>query len=137
MFDVGMVGYPESLTDPPHAGQILVIIFLLVGKYGVLGDDLDALGMHKNFESDRIHVKAVVVSDYSYEASHYTARRTLSEWLKQHRMPGMYGIDTRAITKVLRNHGSMLGKLVVDGDTVGVEMQLDDPNTQNIVELVS
>jgi len=137
VFNTGMVGYPESLTDPSYAGQILVITFPLVGNYGVPGDDLDALGMHKNFESDRIHVKAVVVSDYSYESSHYTARRTLSEWLKQHHVPGLYGVDTRAITKVLRNHGSMLGKVVIDGDRTGVELQLDDPNKRNLVDEVS
>merc|ERR1719261_932570 len=127
-FSTGMVGYPESLTDPSYAGQILVITFPLVGNYGVPAEEeLDSLGLLKHFESDKIHVKAVVVSDYSFAASHYTAKQTLSQWLHRHHVPGIYGVDTRAITKLLREHGAVLGKLAVEGDVKAKDMEYDDP----------
>jgi len=136
-FNTGMVGYPESLTDPSYAGQILVITFPLVGNYGVPGDEEDNLGLSKNFESEKIHVKAVVIADYSYTSSHYTATRTLDAWLKEQRIPGIYGVDTRAITKLIRNHGAMLGKVVVDGSRQADDMDFHDPNTTSLSASVS
>jgi carbamoyl-phosphate synthase small subunit len=138
VFNTGMVGYPESLTDPSYAGQILVITFPLVGNYGVPTEaELDTLGLLKNFESSKIHVKAVVVSDYSFTASHYTAKLTLSRWLAQHGIPGIYGVDTRAITKLVREHGAMLGKVVVEGDVSAEEMEFWNPNLVNLAQMVS
>merc|ERR1719333_198024 len=84
VFNTGMVGYPESLTDPSYAGQILVITFPLIGNYGVPADERDPLNLMKFFESDLIQCRAVVIADYSFTASHYTSTRTLGEWLKQH-----------------------------------------------------
>jgi carbamoyl-phosphate synthase small subunit len=132
-----MVGYPESLTDPSYAGQILVITFPLVGNYGVPGDEEDNLGLSKHFESEKIHVKAVVIADYSYTSSHYTATRTLDAWLKEQRIPGIYGVDTRAITKLIRDHGAMLGKVVVEGSRQAEDMEFHDPNTTNLTASVS
>lgn len=105
VFNTGMVGYPESLTDPSYAGQILVITFPLIGNYGVPSEERDVLGLLTHFESEKIHVKGVVISDYSFTSSHYTAQMTLAQWLKRQKIPGIYGVDTRALTKLIRSHG--------------------------------
>merc|ERR1719238_1681673 len=119
VFNTGMVGYPESLTDPSYAGQILVITFPLVGNYGVPSDERDELGLLKYFESDKIHLRAVVIQDYSFVSSHHTAKRTLSEWLKEQRIPGIYDVDTRAVTKLIRQSGAVLGRVVIGSDGSG------------------
>jgi carbamoyl-phosphate synthase small subunit len=138
VFNTGMVGYPESLTDPSYAGQILVLTFPLVGNYGVPSEEeIDTLGLLKNFESSKIHIKALVVSDYSFTASHYTAKQTLSQWLCKHGIPGIYGVDTRAITKLVREHGAMLGKVIIDGDVSADKMEFWDPNLENLAASVS
>eukprot|EP00434_Breviolum_minutum_P031230 symbB.v1.2.027619.t1/scaffold2810.1/size69760/1 len=132
VFNTGMVAYPESLTDPSYAGQILVITYPLVGNYGIPSDEKDDLGLPKWFESHKIHVKALVILDYSYEPSHYSCVRTLGDWLSSQGIPGIYGVDTRAITKIIRQTGSMLGKLVVQGSTPSAELGIDDPNLKNL-----
>lgn len=137
VFNTGMVGYPESLTDPSYAGQILVITFPLVGNYGVPSDERDCLGLLKHFESDKIHLRGVVVSDYSFESSHYTATRSLGQWLKEHKIPGIYCIDTRAVTKQIRKHGAVLGKMQVAGGLPTESFEFDDPNIVNLAALVS
>jgi len=137
VFFTGMVGYPESLTDPSYAGQILVMTYPLVGNYGVPGDELDELGLPKWFESNKIHLRAVVISDYSYEPSHYTCMRTLGQWLQSQGIPGIYGVDTRAITKLIRQSGSLLGKMLVQGSTTSEQLPMDDPNKRNLSEEVS
>jgi len=137
VFNTGMVGYPESLTDPSYAGQILVITFPLVGNYGVPGDDIDEMGLSKFFESSKIHVQAVVIADYSFEASHYQAKKTLGQWLRDHGVPAIYGVDTRMITKQIRERGSMLGKVVVAGSKKAEEMAFVDPNAENLSAKVS
>mmetsp|Transcript_74306 Transcript_74306/g.131400 ORF Transcript_74306/g.131400 Transcript_74306/m.131400 type:complete len:1575 (+) Transcript_74306:67-4791(+) len=137
VFFTGMVGYPESLTDPSYAGQILVITYPLVGNYGVPSDETDELGLPKWFESHKIHLKAVVISDYSYEPSHYTSIRTLGEWLNSQGVPGIYGVDTRAVTKLIRQSGSLLGKIIVQGSLSSAELPMDDPNQRNLSDEVS
>lgn len=82
VFNTGMVGYPESLTDPSYRGQILVFTFPMMGNYGVPGDELDEYGLPKYFESNQIHVAGVIVADYSFDYSHWAAKKSLSEWLK-------------------------------------------------------
>ena len=82
MFNTGMVGYPESLTDPSYRGQILVFTFPMMGNYGIPGDEFDEWGLPKYFESNEIHVAGVIVADYSWEYSHWAARKSLSDWLK-------------------------------------------------------
>eukprot|EP00931_Biecheleriopsis_adriatica_P111996 TRINITY_DN864_c0_g1_i1.p1 TRINITY_DN864_c0_g1~~TRINITY_DN864_c0_g1_i1.p1 ORF type:complete len:1585 (-),score=359.91 TRINITY_DN864_c0_g1_i1:13-4767(-) len=137
VFFTGMVGYPESLTDPSYAGQILVITYPLVGNYGVPSDEPDNLGLPKWFESSKIHLKGVVISDYSYDPSHYTSIRTLGEWLVAQGVPGIYGVDTRAVTKKIRNSGSILGKIIVEGSTPSAGLEIDDPNKRNLAAEVS
>mmetsp|Transcript_5187 Transcript_5187/g.12017 ORF Transcript_5187/g.12017 Transcript_5187/m.12017 type:complete len:1582 (-) Transcript_5187:297-5042(-) len=137
VFNTGMVGYPESLTDPSYAGQILVITFPLIGNYGVPAEDRDELGLLQYFESDRIHVKAVVIADYSFVASHYQSQRTLADWLQKSGVPGIYGVDTRAVTKLIRQHGAILGKVIVAGSKNAQELDFYDPNLINLSEVVS
>ena len=137
VFNTGMVGYPESLTDPSYAGQILVITFPLIGNYGVPSDERDSLNLLKHFESEHIHVRAVVVADYSFVASHYMATKTLGEWLKEHKIPAIYGVDTRAVTKMIRTRGSVPGKIIVDGSVTGDAMPFEDPNLTNLSAQVS
>ncbi|KAF4659154.1 hypothetical protein FOZ61_004978 [Perkinsus olseni] len=143
VFNTGMVGYPESLTDPSYTGQLLCITFPLVGNYGVPSDELDHLGLPRHFEGKRVHVKALVISDYSFASSHYTAKRTLSEWLRREKVPGIFGVDTRAVTKHVRSCGAMLAKLVIADDGPAGEVdawqdvEWDDPNVRVLQKEVS
>lgn len=134
VFNTAMMGYPESLTDPSYNGQILVMTFPLVGNYGVPSTSEEANGLSTFYESDHIHVRALVVSDYSEEFSHFRAKRSLGDWLKSEHVVGISGIDTRALTKRLREKGAMLGKIVMDG---APDIPFDDPNIVNQVALVS
>ena len=129
-----MMGYPESLTDPSYSGQILVMTFPLVGNYGVPSASEEANGLSSYYESDNIHVRALVVSDYSEEYSHWNANRSLAQWLKEEEIVGIEGIDTRELTKILREHGSMPGKITFDGEE---DIEFEDPNLVNQVALVS
>ncbi|KAF2838726.1 carbamoyl-phosphate synth [Patellaria atrata CBS 101060] len=117
VFQTGMVGYPESITDPSYRGQILVVTFPLVGNYGVPSrEDRDALlgDLPAHFESAQIHIAGLVVASYSGEQySHYLAASSLGSWLKEQGIPAMYGVDTRALTKRIREEGSMLGRLLM------------------------
>lgn len=116
VFNTAMVGYPESLTDPSYAGQIMVLTFPLVGNYGVPSQEIVENGLPCYFESDRIHASAIIVSDYCEEYSHWNATESLGDWLKREQVPGITGIDTRELTKVLRNAGVMMGKIVFDSE---------------------
>jgi len=130
VFNTGMSGYPESLTDPSYYGQILVLTYPLIGNYGIPADDLSLeAGV---FESNRIQVKGLVVSENSGEYSHWQADRSLSQWLKAANIPAVSGIDTRKLTRSLREKGTMLGKIVIDED-----IDYYDPNRENIVKEVS
>jgi carbamoyl-phosphate synthase small subunit len=132
VFNTGMVGYPEALTDPSYRGQILVLTYPLVGNYGVPSPTpLDGLGA--SFESEAIQVAGLVVAEASTEYSHWSATRSLGAWLAEHAVPGLSGVDTRALTKRLRERGVMLGKLVGRGSDV----ELRDPNRENLVSQVS
>ena len=111
VFNTAMTGYPESLTDPSYAGQILVTTYPLIGNYGVPDTGLGDNGLPLLMESDRIHVKGLVVADYSETFSHWNAKESLASWLKREKIPAITGIDTRRLTKVLREHGVMMGKI--------------------------
>ncbi|KAL1971941.1 hypothetical protein VTN31DRAFT_2029 [Thermomyces dupontii] len=117
VFQTGLVGYPESITDPSYRGQILVITFPLVGNYGVPPRDaMDELlkDLPKHFESTQIHIAALVVATYSGEDyEHYLAQSSLGSWLKEQGVPGIYAVDTRSLTKRIREKGSMLGRLLL------------------------
>lgn len=115
VFQTGMVGYPESITDPSYRGQILVVTFPLVGNYGVPSREIrDALldGLPAYFEASQIHIAGLVVASYSGEEySHHLATSSLGTWLKEQGVPAIYGLDTRLLTKKIREKGSMLGRL--------------------------
>jgi carbamoyl-phosphate synthase small subunit len=131
VFNTGMVGYVESLTDPSYSGQILVLTYPLIGNYGVPSADIkDTLPTH--FESDKIQISALVVSDYSHIHEHWDAVKTLSDWLKEYGIPALSGIDTRALTQRLREEGTMLGKIIFEE-----EVGFYDPNKENLVKKVS
>ena len=133
VFNTGMVGYPESLTDPSYCGQILNLTFPLVGNYGVPSDELDDLGLPKNFEGTKVWVKGLIVSDYSFQPSHYSSVQQLGTWLKSEGVPAMFGVDTRALTKHIRESGSILGKIIIDD----CDVDWYDPNLDNLTKLVS
>jgi carbamoyl-phosphate synthase small subunit len=133
VFNTAMTGYPESLTDPSYKGQILVLTYPLIGNYGVPGKSIKEQ-LSGNFESDRVHITGLVVSSYSAEYSHWNALESLSDWLREQGVPGLCGVDTRAITKRLRENGTMLGKLIPDD---GADVSFYDPNTENLVAVVS
>ncbi len=111
VFNTAMMGYPESLTDPSYAGQILVTTFPLIGNYGVPDTGMGSDGLPLFMESDRIHPKALVVADYSEAYSHWNAKESLATWLKREKIPAITGVDTRRLTKVLREHGVMMGRI--------------------------
>ena len=111
VFNTAMMGYPESLTDPSYAGQILVTTFPLIGNYGVPDTGMGSDGLPLFMESDRIHPKALIVADYSETYSHWNAKESLASWLKREKIPAITGVDTRRLTKVLREHGVMMGRI--------------------------
>ena len=156
VFQTGMVGYPESVTDPSYKGQILVVTFPLIGNYGVPSRDTmdEILGdLPAHFEATQIHVSGLIVASYSGEDySHHLATSSLGTWLKEQGIPAMYGVDTRALTKRIREEGSMLGKMVMEASNqsngmvnghIGrkeyatapsfEDVEWDDPNTKNLV----
>jgi len=132
VFNTAMTGYPESLTDPSYKGQILALTYPIIGNYGVPGN-LTEDSMYKFFESYALHISGLIISDYTDEYSHWNANKSLGSWLKESKIPGIYGIDTRELTKVLREEGTMLGKIVYNN----VDISLYDPNLVNLVEQVS
>jgi carbamoyl-phosphate synthase small subunit len=112
VFNTGMVGYTETLTDPSYRGQILCLTYPLIGNYGVPSmDDIDEFGLPRFFESDKIQVKGLIIHDLSIAASHWSCVKTLDEWLYEERIPGVYNIDTRELTKKLRVNGVMAGAI--------------------------
>ena len=116
VFNTAMMGYPESLTDPSYAGQLVTLTFPLVGNYGVPPFTFGPEGLPTFMESDHIHASAIIVSDYSEQYSHWNANESLAEWLKREHVPGITGIDTRELTKVLREHGVMMGQIIFDNE---------------------
>lgn len=114
VFNTAMTGYPESLTDPSYAGQLMVLTYPLVGNYGVPPFSIETDGIPSFMESDRIYASAIIVADYSERNSHWNSVESLGDWLKREGVPGITGIDTRELTKVLREHGVMMGKILFD-----------------------
>ena len=134
VFNTGMVGYPEALTDPSYAGQILVLTYPLIGNYGVPDKS--------KFESEKIQIAGLVVSEYSKTYSHSTAKKSLGAWLKESGVPAMADVDTRALTKRLREHGVMLGRIehVRPRSSNMNDLRsrsFTDPNKENLVARVS
>jgi carbamoyl-phosphate synthase small subunit len=132
VFNTGMVGYTESLTDSSYRGQILTLTYPLIGNYGVPGKDEED-NLLKYFESDKIQVQGLIVTNYSENYSHWNAKKSLSEWMREYSIPGIYGIDTRKLTKKLRERGTMLGKIIYNKENI----KFEDPNKRNLVADVS
>ena len=132
VFNTGMVGYPESLTDPSYKGQILVLTYPLIGNYGIPDHEVEN-NLLKYFESEKIQVQGLIISDYSQDYSHWNAKKSLSNWLKEYDVPGIYGVDTRELTKRLREKGTLLGRISFSKEKV----PLVDPNKRNLVSEVS
>jgi carbamoyl-phosphate synthase small subunit len=134
VFNTGMVGYPEAITDPSYYGQILTLTYPLIGNYGVPSFEADEYGIPRSFESDRIQVRGLITANYHDDYHHWNASQTLGDWLASEGVPGLYGVDTRALTLHLRERGTVLGKIVMPGQD---EPDWYDPSTENIVSLVS
>ena len=133
VFNTAMVGYPESLTDPSYAGQLLTITFPLVGNYGVPNDTIEN-GLSTFYESEKIQATGLIISDFSFEYSHWNAGKSLIEWLIENEVPGIFGVDTRELTKLVREKGTMKGKFVFpDGD----DIDFINPDDENQVAKVS
>ncbi|XP_012282439.1 CAD protein [Orussus abietinus] len=140
VFQTGMVGYSESLTDPSYHAQILVLTYPLIGNYGVPGDETDEYDLPCWFESNRIWAAGLIVGELSETPSHWRSTRTLSQWMKERNVPGIREIDTRALTKIIREKGSVLGRIVY-GEPYAVSLLLtppiSDPNKRHLVAEVS
>jgi carbamoyl-phosphate synthase small subunit len=138
VFNTGMVGYPESLTDPSYRGQILTFTYPLIGNYGVPSEELNEWGFSKTLESEEIHVRGVICTQESGEFSHFLGKKTFGDWLKENDIPGLTGVDTRALTKKLRETGVMLGRISQKDLPQGTKLSdIQDPNVQNLVADVS
>jgi len=139
-----MIGYPEALTDPSYKGQILTLTYPLVGNYGVPAYDLE-LGVPLYFESENIKVTGLIVHELCENPYHWASTKTLDEWLKSEDVPGIYGIDTRRLTKKLRSKGVMLGILQVCGegeepcleDLLKEAEKIPDPNLRDLAREVT
>ena len=131
VFTTGMVGYPETMTDPSYQGQILVLTFPLIGNYGVPNVEHDADGLTRFFESvgGKIYITGLIVSEYCFDESHWQAVKTLSQWLQDHRVPALFGVDTRNLVIRLRDGGTGLGKINIGA----VDVPLEDPNLRDLV----
>ena len=133
VFSTGMVGYPESLTDPSYKGQILCLTYPLIGNYGIPSEEKNNFGLKKHFESSKIHIQGLVISDYSFDYSHWNAKKSLAEWLKENNIPGVFDIDTRELTKKIREKGAMLGKIIINDN----EVEFYNPNKVDLVREVT
>lgn len=132
VFNTGMVGYPESLSDPSYKGQILVFTYPLIGNYGIPDYEKED-NLYKFFESDKIQVQGIIISDYSENYSHWNAKKSLSDWMLEHKIPGIYNVDTRELTKKIRKKGTLLGKILYENENI----DFIDPNKRNLVSEVS
>lgn len=138
VFTTGMVGYPETLTDPSFKGQILVFTYPLIGNYGVPFLQFKNK-LVQNFESNKIQVKGVIITHQSNSVSHWLAKFSFADWLKENKIPGLSGIDTRFLTQKLRQKGTMLGK-IIKAKSPKLKIKSNkfyDPNKENLVAKVS
>ncbi len=136
VFNTGMVGYPETLTDPSYSGQILIFTYPLIGNYGIPGNEREN-GLLRFFESEKISVSGVVIADYSFNYSHHSAVKSLDQWLKENKIPGIYGVDTRMLTRKLREFGTMPGKIYSVPDKDFLDAPFLDPNLTDLVKNVT
>ena len=132
VFNTAMTGYPESLSDPSYKSQILVLTYPLIGNYGVPESVLEN-NLPRFFESSKVQISGLIVSDYSEVFNHWNAAKSLSDWLNENKVPAMYGVDTRALTKLIREKGALKGKMVYEDQDV----DFYDPDKDNLVHQVS
>jgi carbamoyl-phosphate synthase small subunit len=135
VFNTGMTGYEQSLSDPSYRGQILTFTYPLIGNYGIASEKKDTNDLAEHFESEGVHVRGVIVGELSEKFSHHSAEKSLSDWLNEKGIPLLSGVDTRALTQKLREHGVMLGQIVPEGQEALPEVP--DPNEENLVAEVS
>lgn len=135
VFSTAMVGYTESLTDPSYSGQILCNTYPILGNYGISRMENDKHQLLKGFESEKIHIRGLIVTDYCEEYSHWDAIKSLGAWMEEQKVPGISGIDTRLLTQILREEGTMLGKIVPADDES--PFAVADPAKENQVAKVS
>ncbi|KYQ96720.1 dihydroorotase [Tieghemostelium lacteum] len=138
VFSTGMVGYTESISDPSYTGQILVFSYPLIGNYGIPNDTVKDpySGLPLYFESEKAHVQGIICQDYTEEYSHWAAEKSLGDWLKEYGIPGLYGIDTRALIMKIREKGSLRGKIVMDLSNAD-KLEFENINLRNLVAEVS
>ncbi|AGO10970.1 AaceriAFR534Wp [[Ashbya] aceris (nom. inval.)] len=136
VFTTSLVGYPDSMTDPSYKGQILVFTQPLIGNYGVPdGSVRDHYGLLKYMESSKVHVLAIVVAEYAWEYSHWTAVQSLGDWCKKEGVAAIGGVDTRAVVQFLRECGSTMGRVDIEGAIAPTSAV--DPSKVNLVAQVS
>jgi len=140
VFNTGMVGYPEALTDPSYRGQILVLTYPLIGNYGVPSmEERDDFDLPKYFESDQVQIAGLVVATYSEDHSHWASSGSLGAWLEASGVPAIHGVDTRRLTKNIRESGALLGWLLVGDESpmINRSLKFEDPNQRHLVAEVS
>ncbi|WP_458743135.1 glutamine-hydrolyzing carbamoyl-phosphate synthase small subunit [Candidatus Nitrosocosmicus sp. T] len=126
VFNTGMVGYTETLTDPSYRGQILCFTYPSIGNYGVPSEkELDEFGLPKYFESDRIQTRGIIVNNLSNVSSHWSCKKTLDQWMFDEKIPGISGVDTRELTKKIRSNGVMNSKIVMEKSQTQNEESFD------------
>eukprot|EP00577_Skeletonema_sp_RCC1716_P032346 CAMPEP_0113417878 /NCGR_PEP_ID=MMETSP0013_2-20120614/25896_1 /TAXON_ID=2843 ORGANISM="Skeletonema costatum, Strain 1716" /NCGR_SAMPLE_ID=MMETSP0013_2 /ASSEMBLY_ACC=CAM_ASM_000158 /LENGTH=924 /DNA_ID=CAMNT_0000305053 /DNA_START=28 /DNA_END=2798 /DNA_ORIENTATION=- /assembly_acc=CAM_ASM_000158 len=130
VFTTGMVGYPEALTDPSYQGQIITLTTPMVGNYGVPDrKKVDKFGLPAMFESYKIHASGLIVQDYAHHYSHWKAASSLGDWLKEEGIPGLCDIDTRMLTKKIREKGALVGRIEIDENAPAPDFtQIGNPN---------
>jgi carbamoyl-phosphate synthase small subunit len=131
VFNTAMTGYPESLSDPSYKGQILVLTYPLIGNYGV-PESIVENDLPKFFESSKVQITGLIVADYSTDYNHWNATKSLGDWLNENKVPAMFGVDTRALTKLIREKGALKGKLIYKDQ----DIDFYDPDKENLVDQV-
>ncbi|MCD4833332.1 MAG: glutamine-hydrolyzing carbamoyl-phosphate synthase small subunit [Bacteroidales bacterium] len=131
VFNTAMTGYPESLSDPSYKGQILVLTYPLIGNYGVPKDIIEN-NLPKFLESSKVQISGLIIANYSPEYNHWNATKSLGDWLNENKVPGMFGVDTRALTKLIREKGALKGKLIYKNQNI----DFYDPDKDNLVDQV-
>jgi carbamoyl-phosphate synthase / aspartate carbamoyltransferase len=137
VFQTGMVGYPESLTDPSYLNQILVLTYPLIGNYGIGEPEYDVYGIDKIFESNNIHIKALIVGEYNPKYSHWRGKKSLGDWLSENGIIGISGVDTRELVKIIRDNQNVLGKITNFSENLNFERSIEHIVEETKAENVS
>ena len=137
VFQTGMVGYPESLTDPSYLNQILVLTYPLIGNYGIGDPNYDEYGIDKIFESSNIHIKALVVGEYNPKHSHWRGKKSLGDWLQEKGIIGISGVDTRELVKIIRQNFNTVGKISANLAQVSGQEKDDWISQVNMNEIIN